>query len=313
MAETETAGEALVAQGNTIVRLENTVQMQVAIQHPRKEDMILAAALKELDLYPSMAEEALYMKPVGTNPDTKKMTYAEGLSIRTAESLANRWTNSSFGCEIVGEDEDTVQLAGVFLDYENNTRHVVVGRVAKSYRARTGQIVKRDPDKLELAVKAEQSKVLREVILRSLPAGLKKEYENKVRKLLKGGKVENRKQAVVQRFSDLNISLETLEIHRGKKMAEWGHEDIVALLGIANAIRDGELTREAAFSNGSEKTKSKASTVQAAEEKGKKEKGLPSWCCGIPEECDAHAFEGDKRICYNDINKPVPCERALKG
>ena len=160
---------------------------------------------------------------------------------------------------------------------------------------------------------ADDIDVMQNERLLQTPAGLKKEYENKVRKLLKGGKVENRKQAVVQRFSDLNISLETLEIHRGKKMAEWGHEDIVALLGIANAIRDGELTREAAFSNGSEKTKSKASTVQAAEEKGKKEEGLPSWCCGIPEECDAHAFEGDKRICYNDINKPVPCERALKG
>ena len=242
-----TAGEALVAQGMSIVRLENNTQMQVAMQRPRDEGKILKASLHELELYPSLAEEVLYMKPVGKNPDTKKMTYAEGLSIRAAESLANRWVNSSFGCEIVAEDDLTVQLAGVFLDYENNTRHVVVGRVAKNYRARTGQVVKRTPDQIELAVKAEQSKVLREVILRSLPAGLKKEYENEVRRLLKGGKIENRKAAIVARFQELNVSVETLETHRGKKMAEWEHDDIVSLLGIANAMRDGELTREAAF------------------------------------------------------------------
>src|SRR5512137_1875260 len=102
--------------------------MSVAVQHPSSEERILTAALKELDLYPSMAEEALYMKPVGKNLTTGKMTYAEGLSIRTAESLANRWKNSSFGCEIVGEDYDTVSLAAVFLDYEENTRHVVMAR-----------------------------------------------------------------------------------------------------------------------------------------------------------------------------------------
>lgn len=247
MYEPGSIGESLVAQGVSIVRLENNTQMQVAVQRPRDEAKILNAALKELELYPSMAEDALYMKPVGKNPDTKKMTYAEGLSVRTAESLANRWKNSSFGCEIVAEDDLTVQLAGVFLDYENNTRHVVVGRVAKAYRARTGQIVKRTPDQIELAVKAEQSKVLREVILRSLPAGLKKEYENKVRFLLKGGKVENRRQAIIARFKELNVAIETLEAHRGKKVADWQHEDIVALLGIANAMRDGELTKDAAF------------------------------------------------------------------
>ncbi len=293
---------ALVAQGASIVRLENHTQMQIAIQHPRDEAKILSASLKELDLYPSMAEEALYMKPVGKNPDTNAMTYAEGLSIRTAESLANRWTNSSFGCEIVGEDEETVTLAAVFLDYEMNTRHVVMARVSKSFKKRNGQIVRRDPDRMELAVKAEQSKALREVILRSLPAGLKKEYENKVRALLKGGKVENRKAAVIARFESLNVPLATLETHRNKKMAEWTHDDIVALLGIANAIRDGELTKDAAFNpaNGEgEQPGSKASTVQPDPKKAEEKKGEQKEfkCPGRYEHCSEITFHGDTPFC----------------
>jgi hypothetical protein len=319
------AGEALVAQGMSIVRLENNTQMQVAVARPRDESKILGSALKELDLYPSMAEEALYMKPVGKNPDTKKMTYAEGLSIRTAESLANRWTNSSFGCEIVAEDDFTVQLAGVFLDYENNTRHVVVGRIAKSYKSKTGSIVKRDPDRLELAVKAEQSKVLREVILRSLPAGLKKEYENKVRALLKGGKVENRKSAIVARFEELNVTLSTLEAHREKKIADWTHEDIVALFGIATAMRDGELTKDAAFPEKKEnddkaevetKIKENANTGKVMDISGTKSTQsqvmAPAPCPNSPETTYTKAH------CDNECEKRKDCpawpnEKTAKG
>lgn len=286
---------ALVASGNTIVRLENNTQMSIAVQRPRDEGKILSAALNELETYPSMAEEALYIKPVGKNPETQKMTYAEGLSIRTAESLANRWTNSSYGCEIVGEDEDSVSLAAVFLDYENNTRHVVSARVAKSYKKKNGGIAKREGDRLELAVRAEQSKALREVILRSLPAGLKKEYELKVRKILKGGKVENRKGAVVQRFKAIGISLEILEAHVGKKMAEWEHEDLVNLYGIATAIRDGELTKEAAF-GGKEENGKPADTVQPTEKKEEPKK--EGWTC--PEKgpmCDFFVTHGDTPHC----------------
>jgi hypothetical protein len=305
---------ALVASGASIVRLENSTQMQVAILHPRDEKEILDAAMKELDLYPSMAEEALYMKPVGKN-DAGHMTYAEGLSIRAAESLANRWQNSSYGCEIVRDDEDTVALAAVFLDYQNNTRHVVMARVSKTYKKKGGGTGRRDGDRLELAVKAEQSKALREVILRSLPAGLKKEYEKKVRELLSGGKVANIKRSIVARFAELGISLEVLETHRGRKMADWVHDDAVILLGIANAIRDGELTKEAAFASQEGEQATKASTVKPAGNEGKKEEpkaeGEPSWCCGNPVDCDFHRFAGDERFCDHDPANPVACEKRL--
>jgi hypothetical protein len=296
---------ALVAAGNTLVRLENDTQIQVSVQRPRDEVKILTAALKELEIYPSMAEEALYIKPVGKNAETGKMSYAEGLSIRTAESLANRWTNSAYGCEILGEDENVVNLAAVFLDYENNTRHVISARVPKSYKQkRGGGIVYKDPDKLELSVRAEQSKALREVILRSLPAGLKREYEIKVRNILKGGKVENRKASIVAKFADISVNQATLEAHIGKPMAQWEHEDLVTLFGIFTAMRDGELTREAAFNGGSaeEEKKDLKDTVVAEEKKEpaqaksegngsagtetKKEEKAAEGCQETPKTCD---------------------------
>ena len=137
----------IVSSGSALVRLENTTQMQVAIQRPRNEDKILAAAKAELERYPSMADEAIYSKPAGMKDG--KMVYVEGLSIRAAESLANRWNNSAYGCDIVGEDENAIRLAAIFLDYENNTRHVIQRRVSKTYK-KAGQstIVAWSPDRL---------------------------------------------------------------------------------------------------------------------------------------------------------------------
>jgi hypothetical protein len=146
----------LVASGGTLVKLENTTQMQIAIQRPRNEDKILVAAKAELDRYPSMADEAIYSKPAGKDKDTGNMKYVEGLSIRAAEALANRWSNSAYGCDIVGEDKEAIYIAAVFMDYENNTRHDISRRISKTYRS-----VRRSsfppPDRLDMKVAAEMA------------------------------------------------------------------------------------------------------------------------------------------------------------
>jgi len=249
-----TAQERILEEGNALVRLENTTQMQVAIQRPRDEAGILAAALKELDLYPSMAEEAIYNKPVGKD-DNGVMKYAEGLSIRTAESLANRWKNSAYGGQILSQDEEGCKIAAVFLDYENNTRRVIEKNISRFYKAKGGKIVQYSPDRFDIVVSANISKNIREVILRSLPAGLKKEYENKARKLLKGDKLENRRKGILTRFAEVKINQEQLEAYHKKAYKDWKHEDITTLLGVYNAIREGELDKGELFGNGKEEAK----------------------------------------------------------
>lgn len=238
----------LLAQGASIVKLENQTQMQIAIQRPRDEVKILSSALKELDLYPSMAREAIYVKPVGKD-DQGQMKSVEGLSIRAAESLANRWANSSWGTTIISEDEESATIAAVFLDYESNTRHVKEQRVSKFYKTRQGQIIRHAPDRFDIVMGANGSKNLREVILRSLPAGLKKEYETKARGILKKEPIATQRTAVLERFLDLGITQEQIEVWKQKAMKEWKKEDVIDALGLANAIRDGEVSIESVFSS----------------------------------------------------------------
>ena len=236
----------IVKSGGTLVKLENNIQMAVAVQKPRDESIILRDALHELDLYPSMAKEAIYNKPVGKD-DSGQQKYAEGLSIRAAESIANRWNNSSYGVEIVGEDDDSATIAAIFLDLEKNTRHVAMQRVSKFFKTRMGQIQRIAPDRFDLVLKANSSKNLREIILRSLPAGLKKEYETKARAILKKEPIAAQRTAMLERLADAGISEADLEAWKKKPVKEWKKEEVLEALGILNAIRDGETTREAVF------------------------------------------------------------------
>lgn len=235
----------ILASGAALVRLENMTQMQMAIQRPRDEKAILQAALAELDTYPSMAFEAIYEKPVG---DGKT---ASGLSIRAAESLANRWSNSAHGVEQMKEsDSDDIILSAVFLDYENNIRHVKTKRVSRLYKkAGSSQILQHSPDRFsDVVIPANESKALREIILRSLPAGLRKEYEKKAREIIGGGgDISGRLDKMVKSFKMIGVELPSIEAMRGKAIAEFNGEDLADMIGVFNAIRDEQTTVEEAF------------------------------------------------------------------
>jgi hypothetical protein len=148
---------------------------------------------------------------------------------------------------LVSEDDESALIAGVFLDYENNTRHVVQARVSKFYKKRNGQVVQHTPDRFDTVIKANQSKVLREVILRSLPAGLKKEYENKVRRILKADSISNIRNSLMERIENLNIPVELIETCRGKAIKDMKKEELTEIVGLTNAVRDGEVSINEAF------------------------------------------------------------------
>lgn len=238
-----------IQEGGALIKLENQTQMQISLARPRSEKAILADALGELELYPTAAKEAVYNKPVGKN-DQGKQIYAQGLSIRAAESIAGRWCNSAYGAEIVSEDGESITIGAVFLDMERNTRHAVSRRVSKSYKSRSGTIVKLVGDRLDMAVNANISKALREVILRSLPAGLKAEYMEKAQEMISKTSPDAIKKAIPKitaYFKKHQITPEMIENFLGKKLSEIDGDDYVELQGICNAVENGELTAKEAF------------------------------------------------------------------
>ena len=297
--------ERLLREGSALVKLENDTQMTVALQKPRDEKRILFDSLAELDTYKSCAAEAIYVKPVGKD-QSGNMQYVEGLSIRAAESLANRWNNSAYGADIVAEDAESATVAAVFLDYEKNTRRVIQRRVAKSYKQRgTGRVIQYSPDRFDIVLAATQSKALREVILRSLPAGLKKEYENAARQVqAKNQDLPGRQKIMVKQFELLKITQQQLEQLRGKPLTEFTHDDITDLRGVYNAIRDGETTIEQLFEE-SQAAKSPVPKSNLQPSSEKKSRGRP------PKQKPAETqLEEEPQTSLQDKSLPWHCNKC---
>ncbi len=308
----ETVPEKLVKEGVSLIKLENDTQMMISIQRPRDEEKILKACLKELDTYRSCADEALYIKPVGKN-DKGEMQFADSLSIRAAESLANRWTNNAYACDKIDEDDESITLAGIWLDYETNIRRVLLKRVSKSYTQRaTRKRIYHNDDRLELVVSANQSKLLREVILRNLPAGLKKEYENKAWQLLETEDREKKLVKIKRLFEQHSITLVDLASILGKELQKASNKDLIKLGGMFNSLRDGEITKEALLGKPVKPVKpegeglkvkpSEKVTEEALKEHDKRDtisllQELSGICTGLPDE------EFDKELSGFSFNR----------
>ena len=78
----------LIAQGMTVMRVENESQQAMATMKPRDEAKVYAGAVKELELAPQFAKTAWYSIPY---KDGEKTVFVEGPSITAAMALARRW------------------------------------------------------------------------------------------------------------------------------------------------------------------------------------------------------------------------------
>lgn len=237
-----TEGERLLEAGHTLVRIENNTQMAMAIQRPRDEARILKALTTELSMYPEAADEAIYKKPVGGGK------FATGLSVRAAEAMAYRWGNNGFGAEIISDDGEVVTGHATWVDFETNNRRTIPFRVSRKFKRKDNTMGRHTEDRFhETVVPAKQSKALREVILRSLPPGLKKEYERKAEEVRSKQGKDQRWAKMLRTFGPLGVSQADLEKMIGKEAKAFAPDDFDDLLGVYNAIMDGETTVAEAF------------------------------------------------------------------
>lgn len=248
MSEPNLPAVASLPQDLAIMKLENDNIMALAAARPRNHKKIKADLLEQIDAYPSFAKAVIYCKPVGKDAQGR-MQYARGLSIRAAEAIAEVYGFNRIRSEITEIDADRVRVEATFTDYQRGRIWQDSGIVSKSYRSRDGKTVRHSDDRFyNVVVRAEASKRIREVIIRSVPPGLRSELmelaEEKIDALLDDKTVEK----IVAQFAGKGITLEMLEAHVGRSSkAGWTKEDRANLLGIWNAIKDGETTIEEAF------------------------------------------------------------------
>lgn len=261
-----------------IMRMENENIMSLAAARPRDHAKIKNEIVAQLEAYPSFAAAAIYSKPVGrendkctqcgselyrkngqraercfkcgsTDIEEGKMKYARNLSVRAAEAIAEAYGYNRVRCDVIPVDNDTVKVEATFTDYQKGRIWQAAAMVSKFFRKRNGQMERIPDDRFyNVVVKAEQSRCIREAITRSVPPGLRSELFDMAEKRLATLLDDPTVNKILAKFATRGVTLEQIEKRIGRTRAMgWTEQDRLDLLGVWNALEDGETTVAEAF------------------------------------------------------------------
>jgi len=266
-----------------LLKMENESIMAVARARPRDPMKIVGQLQQLIDAYPGAADDAIYSKPVGTImritckcglqyeapikwvnrkpvaepepcPDCGEWApkqqdavkkFAEGLSIRAAESIRSIYGYTRLATTTEMLDDGKVKLTGVLVDYAAGNVTSDERVVSPFYKARGGQMQRTPEDRfLNVIVKAEKAKLRRDVILDNTPNIVKAMFRDACeQKLLGLVAPEVIEQKVLPAFAQYGITPEQLDRIIGKPRAlGWKEEDRLELRKILSALKHGETT-----------------------------------------------------------------------
>jgi len=234
------------------------IMMESAWTNPRDIEKVRADSFKELDIVPGLASRSYYSIPYGNKDGGKTMV--EGLSIRSAMTLARNWHNCFNDGRVVDEDKSNYYVNGIFFDLESNLTTIRQIKVSKFIKPRGGQgVVPLNADMMRNAIQAGVSKAVRNAILASLPDWLTQGYFERAKQLVinppkTAGKetesiqarVEKGKALIRKEFKVSEVELDTY-LADNAELFEDDNALLVHLLGIFNGIKEGQTTVEAIF------------------------------------------------------------------
>lgn len=236
------------------MKMENETIMAECRVRPRSMEAIKRDLQDMLDLFPDLALQARYCKPCGKDDDGNQKE-ARGLSIRAAEVLAECYGYNRVRVDVTPLKDGLAKVDASFTDFQRCRIWQDGGIVSQFYKknpryAKFKDEMARIPDDRfwNVTCKAEASKRVREVILRSVNSALKKWFENECVKVASTLLDDDALLKIREYFKGLGIGLERLEhfVGRPKKLG-WTVDDRLRLLELRNAIEEREITVETAF------------------------------------------------------------------
>ena len=238
----------------------SAVQMKLAMQNPRDENMVFETMIADLRTHWRYAEDMYYSIPYKDYQGDKgeKITMVEGLTIKAAMTFANRWGNCATAGRIGEELDDYVMALGYYMDYQKNMYVVRSVRVARIAKTRDGRFYRLDPNRLNLAIMAGQSKAIRNAVLASLDEWHKDLFFEEAKKLVMAppGNTETAK-ARIAKAKDVfaknwKVTAKEFDDFIGVIVADSdgqiSDDEILAkLVGLRSALKEGHITVERAF------------------------------------------------------------------
>ena len=228
-------GHALEAQ----VRGEIDIQISTANAYPRSITKFLDNALTLCTYDEETAQACIYSLPRGGKN-------IEGPSVRLAEIVASSWKHLRVQTRVIGLDDQFVTVEGVCWDLENNV--AISTQVRRRITDRNGKRL--NDDMIVVTTNAASAIARRNAIFAVIPNAYTQKLYQAARKCALGDikTLATRRGQALEWFNKRGVSTErilaSLEL---KGIEDVGMDQLATLIGICNAVKNGEVSIDDAF------------------------------------------------------------------
>lgn len=228
-----------------ITRGEVDIQIATARRFPRSITSFQKRAQSLVQLTRETAESCIYALP-RRDKKSGQTKMIKGPSIRFAEIAQSCYGNIRSLAIPIAENDGFVTVRGLSWDIEANS---VIG--VETRRRITGSDGRRySDDMITMTVNAGSSIVLRNAILHCIPKPLWQPIYDAAVKFAVGDQktLSERRASAIEHFKKMGVRQEQVFARLGVAgVADIGLEQLEELLGLANAIKDNEITIDDAF------------------------------------------------------------------
>ena len=217
-------------------------QIATAKAYPRNLKRSVENAIVIVTLDKETAATCSYSLPRGG----KALT---GPSVHLAKILAQCWGNMRIEAKVIAVDDKTVTSQGIAFDLENNLAIKV--EVKRSIMTKSGRM---NDDMIVVTGNASNAIALRNAILGVIPRAIVDKVANSAKSTLIGD-VSDANKLIARRKQIFDGLKNTYELTEKEILSAIGKaaldhvtpDDLVTLIGIGQAIKDGDTTVDFAF------------------------------------------------------------------
>ena len=224
-----------------VSRAEIDTQIATARAYPRSLKEFKRQAMELATYDEETAESMFYALPRGGKS-------IQGPSVRLAEVVQCCWGNIRAEADVVAMDDKYVTAMGSCIDLEKNVATRI--RVKRRITDKNGR--RFNDDMIAVTSNAACSIALREAIFKVIPRALIKDiYQAAIRTAVGDAKsLTARRSAAIEWFNKSGVTTDKILARLDRKGVEdITLDDLTLLTGLRTAIKDGELSIDAAFAD----------------------------------------------------------------
>jgi hypothetical protein len=222
-----------------VTRGEVEIQALLAVKRPRNPELSIQRTLAEATSNQELAAECFYTLRKGGS-------LIEGPSVRLAEIAARQWGNMRAGSRIVDVGDTLVTAQGYCWDLETNfvcyqeRQRRITDKVGRRY----------SDDMIVTTANAAASISFREAVIKVIGKARLDPIWRRCKEIAVGNQksMADRYQDALNWWGKAGVSEDRLLVFLGRNnKAEVTMEDLAKLIGLSNALREGEISIDSAF------------------------------------------------------------------